>query len=234
MTDFEKCLIAINKNILLDNYKNPESNNETIRFLIDDIINLQELAVTNIEKYRYIDFIASLPDDVDFMISRYAFELYRNKEFDIACYAFLKATQKERQKNEDSSVNNLVYMLRRNEGNIASGFSVSDMTKLLNSGFENHEPYSIVNLALLFVQKSGEDVDWKISSEIIKELRKSNDSLNDMVAWWSNVENVGYTECLVVHLLLIRNEIIEKSEFGTKSEIIDKLASENVIIPEWI
>ncbi len=234
MTEFETCLISINKNILLGHYERSKSDINSAHFLLDDIMKLQGLAVSDIEKYRCVDFIASMPNELIFLISRYAFELYKNQEYDIASYAFLRATQREFQKGNDTSVNNLVYMLRRQEGNLSSEFSISNMVEMLQAGLENHKPHSIVNLALLFVLKSGKDDDWKIADEVIMELKKSEDSLNDMITWWSDIENVGLIECLVVHLLLLKNEILQESIFGSKKEIIDKLIYENIYVPEWI
>ncbi len=234
MSEFETYLISINKNILLGNYEKSKSDINTVHFLLDDIMKLQTLATSDIEKYRCVDFIASMSDELAFLLSRYAFELYNNKELDIAGYAFLRATQRELQKGNDTSVNNLVYMLRRNEGNLSSEFSISDMAEMLKTGLENHKPHSIVNLALLFVLKSGKDDDWKIADEVIMELKKSEDSLNDMIMWWSDIENVGLVECLLVHLLLLKNEILQESIFGSKKEIIDKLIHENIYVPEWV
>lgn len=234
MTEFETCLISINKNILLGSYDESKLDGNTAHFLLDDIMRLQSLAASDIEKYRYVDFIASMQGELTSLISRYAFESYGNKEYDIACYAFLRATQREFQKGNDTSVNNLVYMLRREEGNLSSEFSISNMVEMLQSGLENHKPHSIVNLALLFVLKSGKDDDWEIADEVIMELKKSEDSLNDMITWWSDIENVGLVECLLVHLLLLKNEILQESIFGSKKEIIDKLIHENIYVPKWI
>lgn len=229
MSNFESQLFSINKRILLDEYEKTE-----LTSLLDDLILLQKYISTNDEKYRFIDFVASVGEDFAYFLSSYAFELYNSKEFDLAAYAFLRVINVKNNE-ECSDLNNLVYMLRRNEGVLSTNFSFSDLVSLLKPGIENHSSFNIINLSLLFILNSGEGEDWKIANEVIQKLNKIDDfEMNSILQWWSDVEKVGTSECLVVHLLLIRNDIIKESVFGSKKEIIDKLSKENINIPEWI
>lgn len=234
MTEFESCLISINKNILLGNYDKIVPDSNVGYSLFDDLAFLKGLAISNNEKYRYIDFVMSMSNKFPFMISSFAFELYKNHEYDVATYAFLRMAQMSSKEKNDSSINNLVYILRRQESEYSSVFSISDLAELLEPGLKMHQPHCIVNLALLFILKSGNDEDWKLADEIIWTLNDSKENLNEIITWWSDVENVGTIECLVVHLLLLRNKLIEESTFGTKEEIIKKLKKEKFNIPKWI
>lgn len=229
LSNFESQLFSINKRILLDEYEKNE-----LTSLLDDLNVLQKYISTNDEKYRFIDFVASVGENFAYFLSSYAFELYNRKEFDLAAYAFMRIVQ---MKNDDrcNDLNNLVYMLRRDEGTLSTLFSFSELVSLLKPGIEGHSSFNIVNLSLLFILNSGEDEDWEIANEVIQKIDKTDDfEMNSILRWWSDVEKVGIGECLVVHLLLIRNDIIKESVFGSKKEIMDKLSKENINIPEWV
>lgn len=229
MSNFESQLFSINKRILLDEY---EKNKLTS--LLDDLNVLQKYISSNDEKYRFIDFVASVGENYAYFLSSYAFELYNSKEFDLAAYAFMRIAQVKKD-DKCSDINNLVYMIRRNEGDLSPYFSFFDLVSLLQPGIDNHASFNIVNLSLLFILKSAEDEDWEIANELIKKLDKDDEfEINSILRWWSDVEKVGISECLVAHLLLIRNDMIKESVFGSKKEIIDKLSKENINIPEWV
>lgn len=229
MSNFETQLFSINKKILLNKYEN-----ENFSGFLDDLAILKKCISTNDEKYRFIDFVASVGDDFADFLSSYAFELYNIKEYNPAAYAFMRIAQVKKD-DKCSDLNNLVYMLRRNEGDLSSNFSCFDLALLLKPGIDNHASFNIVNLSLLFILKSAEDEDWKIANEIIIKLDKEDEfEMNSILRWWSDVEKVGIIECLVVHLLLLKNEILQESIFGSKKEIIDKLIHENIYVPKWI
>ena len=68
LSNFESQLFSINKRILLDEYEKNE-----LTSLLDDLNVLQKYISTNDEKYRFIDFVASVGENFAYFLSSYAF-----------------------------------------------------------------------------------------------------------------------------------------------------------------
>ncbi|MBE6719072.1 MAG: hypothetical protein E7571_00250 [Ruminococcaceae bacterium] len=153
---------------------------------------------------------------------------YKNHEYQNAEVAFRILSDS----GDSNGLNNYAYMMRRGEISDPENNSPLKALKILREEFCNTEPFMCINISLTLALCYGTDNDWHLADDIIKLI--PNNNVSGVINWWSDIENVGTTECLVVHLLLLRNKLIEESTFGTKEEIIKKLKKEKFNIPKWI
>jgi hypothetical protein len=127
--------------------------------------------------------------------------------------------------------NNLACLIRKGEISSPNKYSISDAIKLLKTGADNNEPFSIVNMALIFANYLGADSDWKIADDMIKLLPE--DAVTPISFWWEE-EAVAHNDVdgYLVHLWLLWHKKMMRSNLGDIVSL-KKSVKELIDLPEW-
>lgn len=228
---FNDIILSINKKILFKRYENNEC--RICAELVNDLSELQKNISSDDEKIRWIDFVASIDADMSFMLLDYAMKQHEMCCFDISGYAYVRCIQIIKG-SKDTAKNNLAYILRRNESSFSSLFSTSEIVTLLESGLENENVFSIVNLALTFILKSGEEQDWRLADDLFSSLNEGDDDISNANSWWEKVGETGDIEGFLVHFFLLRHQKIEFSDLGTIKSLAIRLSKNIGSFPKWL
>lgn len=138
-------------------------------------------------------------------------EAYQQKNYELAELIFIDADAK----------NNLAYLIRRGEVKDSSKYSVKDVAELLKEGVHNKEPFSMVNMSLLWALRIGGDEAWNLADNIMSNI--PNDNLALVNDWWLKVGKAGDNEGYLVHYWLLKYGKIKHSSLGKESDIRSRL-----------
>lgn len=231
MQIFDDCLVSISKKKLFNEYENNEDG--VCVELINDLSDLQEKISSENEKIRWIDFVSSINADLSSMLLDYAMKQYESGYFDISCYAYIRCILITK-RSTDTAKNNLAYIIRRNESSLSSLFSISEIADLLKNGLENRNIFSIVNLALTFILKSGEEQDWRLADDLFSSINETDTDIVGVDYWWENVGKKGDMEGFLVHFFLLRHQKLEYSNLGSLKSLALRLTKEMDNFPGWL
>lgn len=138
----------------------------------------------------------------------------------------------ERAFKDTNSNNNLAYIIRRGEVKDPAKYSVKYVAELLKESVHEKEPFSMVNMALLWVLNvKGEDC-WRLADNIISML--PSDNVSSALDWWLDVANKGDVEGYLVHYWMLKKGIIDKTPLGTKEYLLEKITSEIKDFPDFM
>lgn len=167
---------------------------------------------------RKID--AKLPSGC--VIGSLGMEAYSKKKYELAEKAF---------KDSDSK-NNLAYIIRRGEVKDSTEYSLKYVAELLKDGVHEKEPFSMINMALLWaLNVKGED-NWKLADNIMSMVPRDN--VSSALDWWLGVARNGDAEGYLVHYWMLKHNKIDKTLLGSKAELLDRIVSEINDIPDFM
>lgn len=192
-----------------------------------DLIWLWELAVQPEEKRQCIDLTAMLGNEADChgLLSRFAFTSYEAKDYQTAKHGFLRLAQMGSQ----AGKNNLAYMARRGEGDHLWFFQTEEILRLLKSGVQEREVFSVINTALVFALLLQTAEDWKFADRLISLLQSG---AVFAASWWYDLAARGEAEGYLVHWWLLRHGKMGTSPLGTLEALSVKVKSLYPDIPE--
>lgn len=125
--------------------------------------------------------------------------------------------------------NNLAYMLRRKRDD--STLNRCEIISLLLNGVREREPYSLINMALLFSLDLSTDQDWITADTLFALLP---DSIENADSWWETIGKNDDIEGYLVHFFLLRHKKIEQSNLGTIKSIAMRLKRNVEKFPDWL
>ncbi len=189
---------------------------------------LWELAASPEEKYQCIEMAAMLPEDFlrKASLSQLGFRAYEHNEFNYAAHAFMRSAQM----GDIGAKNNFAYLLRKELCDCSSFFTPLDLLKILLPGLKAKEPLSVVNTALVLSLLLGTDSDWDVADRLISCL----DDISGVANWWETIGKNGDYEGHLVHLWLLRHELITESSLGSSSELFDDVCKVFRSVPVWL
>lgn len=147
---------------------------------------------------------------------------YSKGKYDIAERMFI----------ETNSKNNLAYIIRRGEVADPQKYTSKYVAELLKDGVHDKEPFSMINMALLWAINVGGIDGWRLADNIMSILPK--DEISAAVEWWSDVAKIKDIEGYLVLYWLLKWNKIEKTDLGTKEVIYSKLLDELKDIPNFV
>ena len=149
-------------------------------------------------------------------------QAYEKGFFELAELAFCEADAK----------NNLAYMIRRKEVKDFLKYSNKNIAELLQEGVHQKEPFSMINMSLLWAINIGTEDAWKLADDIMSNIPKDN--IMSALRWWYDVAKKGDVEGYLVHYWMLRHGKIDKTPLGTKSELIERLSADISGIPYFL
>ncbi len=163
--------------------------------------------------------------DSKYSINSLGMKAYSQKDFATAEKAFL----------ESENWNNLAYMIRRKEVLDCANYTYKYVANLLKEGVYKKDPFSMINMSLLWALNiQGED-NWKLADDIMSMIPNDNEILlSSAVQWWLGVANAGDVEGYLVHYWLLKHKQISTSPLGGKSELLHRIRLTIVNLPEFI
>lgn len=164
-------------------------------------------------------------DDIAFMLREVGFEAYEQKENELAEAAFKGAVMI---KSDITDRNNLAYIMRKSSN--STGMQIKEMIDYLSDGVQQKEPFSLINMALIFSLLLGTEKDWKIADKLMSLV----DADSSAIRWWKNLGEQNDIEGQLVHLWLQNHQILSESELGTRQYLIEKVNSAYPNVPHWL
>lgn len=156
------------------------------------------------------------------VIGSLGMEAYSKKNFEIAEKAFKDSDNK----------NNLAYIIRRGEVKDSAKYSTKYVAELLKDGVHEKEPFSMINMALLWaLNVKGED-SWKLADNIMSMMPRDN--VSSALDWWLDVARNGDVEGYLVHYWMLKHRKIDKTPLGSKAELLDRIVSEIRDMPDFM
>ncbi len=128
-----------------------------------------------------------------------------------------------------SGGNNLAYMIRRGETANKDIADIDIALELLKPGIKARDAYALVNTALIYAINLGSESDWQFADSAIS-LISANDTPG-IVSWWNS--GIG-EESKLVHLFLLRHQLINNSEFGNIEELFSSVSKAYKNVPLWM
>lgn len=154
-----------------------------------------------------------------------ALEEYESGDKDFAEYLLRSACDLV----DDKSINNnLAYVLRRKKDDFMTSCAI---ISLLLPGVQAREPFSLINMGLLFTLRLSTPNDWKTANELFALLPNE---LNGADCWWEKLGKNNEVEGYLVHFFLLHHEKIEHSDLGSIKSIAMRLAKSIDGFPEWL
>ena len=207
-----------------------KENKEYLEGVLDEI---SQRIIYEHELYR-IDSLFELigiVDDVSYdYYSNMAKSAYEKHNYPVAEIGFRKAI--DASKDVEScldSKNNLAYLIRRGEIRTPKERSIKEIVSLLREGVEKREPFSLINMALLWALEFGSDSDWKMADNLARLVDKK---ISSILIWWSDVAKEGEAEGYLVHLFMVRHGKIKNSLLGSIEELFNKVEKDYPGIPD--
>lgn len=152
-------------------------------------------------------------------------EYNRGEDNDFVEYLFRSASDLI---DDNITNNNLAYVLRRKTDDPISNFEI---ITLLLPGVKEKEPFSLINMGLLFALRLSTPDDWKTADELFALLPNE---LTGADTWWENLGKNKELEGYLVHFFLLRHNKIEHSDLGSIKSIALRLAKSIDRFPEWL
>lgn len=147
---------------------------------------------------------------------------YEKGLFELAELAFYEADAK----------NNLAYIIRRKEVKNPLKYTNKYVAELLQEGVHIKEPFSMINMSLLWAINIGTEENWKLADDIMSSIPK--DRIMSALSWWMDVAKKGDIEGDLVHYWMLRHGKIDETSLGSKSELIEKISAKIPEIPEFM
>ena len=118
----------------------------------------------------------------------------------------------------DAGANNcLAYIIRRYEVKDASKYSLKTIAELLKAGVHKKEPFSMINMALLWALSIGGDEAWRLADSIMSNIPVSN--ISTAADWWLELGWRDDIEGYLVHYWLLKYAKIKCSLLGNRIDI---------------
>lgn len=154
-----------------------------------------------------------------------AFDEYEAGNIDFAEYLFRNACDLV----DDGSLNNnLAYVLRRKRDD---SINSCEVITLLLPGVQEREPFSLINMGLLFALRLSTPNDWKTADDIFSLLP---DELTGADSWWEKLGKNNESEGYLVHFFLLRHQKIEFSKLGSEKSLAIRLSKNVNSFPNWL
>lgn len=154
-----------------------------------------------------------------------AFDEYEAGNIDFAEHLFRNACDLV----DDGSLNNnLAYVLRRKRDD---SINSCEVITLLLPGVQEREPFSLINMGLLFALRLSTTNDWKTADDIFSLLP---DELTGADSWWGKLGKNNESEGYLVHFFLLRHQKIKFSELGSEKSLAIRLSKNVNSFPSWI
>lgn len=154
-----------------------------------------------------------------------AFDEYEAGNIDFAEHLFRNACDLV----DDGSLNNnLAYVLRRKRDD---SINSCEVITLLLPGVQEREPFSLINMGLLFALRLSTPNDWKTADDIFSLLP---DELTGADSWWEKLGKNNESEGYLVHFFLLRHQKIKFSELGSEKSLAIRLSKNVNSFPSWI
>ena len=169
-----------------------------------------------------------LPTFVVAQLVEYGMEAYSKKDFETAEKAFYIAAKN----NSNNARNNYAYMVRRKEASHCDNKAIIASVKSLYPILKEWDSFAVVNVALTFALCYGEDKDWHLSDELMKNL--SAYKVSGVSSWWKDVAAQGDIEGDLVHYFLLRHNKIDESELGSLKSLSRRIRKNIPGLPGWI
>jgi uncharacterized protein YrzB (UPF0473 family) len=199
---------------------------QTADCICDYLVNERDLwNITELFK-MLVEADKQLPWDVNFLML--GNNAYAKKNFAVAERAFRKASE---EKKNLRACNNYAYMIRRGEVENPSRYTAVDAAELLKPGVEEKEPFSMINMALVWALNVGDADSWALADKIMS-LLPDND-VNAVLYWWQQAAMDGDVEGELVHLWLLRHTKAEKSPLGSYAELLAHVSAKIKNLPEF-
>lgn len=131
-----------------------------------------------------------------------------------------------------STRNNLAYINRHHRNQLCS--SPAEIIDLLIDGVQKQEPFSLINMALTFVQMLGKEEDWHLADRMIALIREDRSDVRRIVRWWDKLAAEGETEGPLVLQWLNRHGKLPTPLSFTQMASIQNLKTSDTQIPRWI
>lgn len=133
---------------------------------------------------------------------------------------------------DTNSKNNLAYIIRRGEVADPKKYTSKYVAELLKDGVHDKEPFSMINMALLWAINVGGIEGWKLADNIMSILPK--EEISAAVEWWSDVTKTEDIEGYLVLYWLLKWNKIAKTDLGTKEEMRSKIFDNLKDVPDFV
>ncbi len=104
------------------------------------------------------------------------------------------------------------WFLRREGGTYAP----REMLKLLHSGLQVRDAFSLQVAALILALDLGTEADWRLAERLIAALPKD---VERSAAWWAARAREGEAEGALLHLWMLRCGALAESELGARGAL---------------
>lgn len=197
---------------------------EMIRDLArEDTLETRALLLASI--YKMSTITGTGRDDAAMLFSSVGLSAFQNGENDIAEEFFRIAVEIS---DDLTSKNNLAYIIRK-KGKLTKD-GKKDVIGFLTEGVRNKEPYSLINMAMLFSIELGGEKDWIIADELMSLVGNGSSA----ESWWQELGEKDDPEGYLVLLWLLRHHTITDSVVGSVSCLWDKVHAAYPNAPSWL
>lgn len=177
-----------------------------VRELIKDILN--EAFANAGRRDEYMNLLTSVqnacewtPECLGAELDSLALTLYTPKEPEFAHWVYQQAVK---QNPSHNSSNNLAYISRHHRDLLSP--SAAELIDLLMDGVKQREPFSLINMALVFGQMLGTEEDWLLADRMIRLIAPESMMLPSAVNWWSDLADQKDPEGHLILQWLKRND----------------------------
>lgn len=170
----------------------------------EDTLETRALLLASI--YKMSTITGTGRDDIALLFSSVGLSAFKNGENDIAEEFFRIAVEIS---DDLTSKNNLAYIIRK-KGKLTKD-GKKDVIGFLTEGVRNKEPYSLINMAMLFSIELGGENDWIIADELMSLVGNGSSA----ESWWQELGEKDDPEGYLVLLWLLRHHTITDSAVGS-------------------
>lgn len=117
------------------------------------------------------------------------------------------------------------------QGTKACEEKIFERAESLKEGVRKREPFSLINMALLWALNVGDADSWDLADQLMMLVPKEN--VSGALSWWAKAAEDGDTEGYLVHLWLLRHNKILMSPLGTKEELFLRVKKEIKNLPDF-
>lgn len=155
---------------------------------------------------------------------------YEDENYRVAELAFAKGSV---ELGNLEARNSYAYMILMGEVEDSTKYSYKDIVELLRRGMEQNTLFSMINMALLCALHIGGDEGWRIADITVSMI--SNDVMEwwiDDMWWWKGMMN--RLEGKVIHLLMLRNHVLNKSPLGEYTTLKEEIRQQVKDFPKFL
>lgn len=205
-----------------------------VRELIKDILN--EAFADAGRRDEYLNLLTSVqnacawtPERLGAELDSLALTLYTPNEPEFAYWVYQQAVRLNSSRNSN---NNLAYISRHHRNLLTP--SAAELIDLLMDGVKQREPFSLINMALVFGQMLGTEEDWLLADRMIRLIDPESVMLPSAVSWWSDLADQKDPEGHLILQWLKRNgRLPTPLPLSRELELIN-FESKADTIPKWI